>query len=299
MKTPKNKRLAIFSSGWKHFPTPPISLLDIMCQFIASEILETDRLITRWITQTKKPLGTILTKDEADGFRFAFWDIFEKQCNENGWEKTGHRVFSLKCLLQAKHPISAESLNTALWELQWALYNELKAIKFVMIDGLKSHFLENENLFGEDFHRNASVEINAEIKAAGNCLALDLKDAATFHLMRVAEFGLRQLAQHRPAINQPDLAHVLTAKRPLEEATWKMVYQAIDTEIKSRKAANTISTGEAEFYSHLMIQIRSFQFAWRDPIMHARFERPHEVDDMFDAVKKFMRELMAGGIPLK
>jgi hypothetical protein len=217
------------------------------------------------------------------------------QCKLMGMPNSTDRLWRFGLRLEREVNYNS-SVMAELQTIHNTMTFELDSNYFVRIPNDKINFFENDNLFDEDFHKNASDEINAEIKDAGNCLAAGLKSSAGFHLMRIAEFGLRQLAQHRPAINQPDLAHALTAKRPIEEATWKMVYKAIDTEIKSRKDAGTMKMSEQEFYSHLMIQIRSFQFAWRDPIMHARFERPHEVDDMFDAVKSFMRELMLGGI---
>jgi hypothetical protein len=68
---------------------------------------------------------------------------------------------------------------------------ELSQIKFAFIPTAKDKFFDRDDLFGKSFHDSAAPEMNSEIKAAGNCLAADLNTAAVFHLMRVAELGMR------------------------------------------------------------------------------------------------------------
>ena len=306
MKTPKPKSLAILQANGKQFPKLSFSLLEIMRQFIASEILETDRLITRWIAQTKKSPGTMLTQDEVDGFRKAFWDIFEEQCKENGWEKTGHRVFTLKCLLGAKHPISAESLNTALWELQWALYNELKTIKFTMIEDKKSHYLEQDNLFGEQVSKSFPSARN-EIQAAGNCLAMDLNTAAVFHSLRAAEIGMRALAVNLGV----KLTHKGKPKR-IEQGGWDQIITQIENKIRERHekykpakppvgvpapSAKAKKMGKKEFeflkFCRMMAnELFIFKEIWRNNTMHSITSyNESEAKGVFDRVRDFMQRL--------
>src|SRR6266481_8369805 len=90
---------------------------------------------------------------------------------------------------------SLPHLQSELRALQATVSNELSRRKFAFIPPEKVEFFETTNAFGlRVCIAFPSAEI--DIKAAGNCLAADLDTAAIFHLMRVAEIGLRALARH-------------------------------------------------------------------------------------------------------
>jgi hypothetical protein len=185
-------------------------------------------------------------------------------------------------------------IRTELSSLVNSITQEVECTHFVYIPEAKSEFCEQDCLFGEALHKAASSEINAEIKAAGNCIAADLHTAAVFHLMRVAEFGLHKLIEHLRSAG----FNLLSAER-VEFATWSALIGAIDGELKRLKGTEKSQTREEElqFYSAILSEARAFQYAWRDPVMHARFEEPMEAENVFRHVKRFMQEL-ASRVPL-
>ena len=71
---------------------------------------------------------------------------------------------------------------------------ELAYRKFAFIKPSLSAYFEQEQLFGKDVHEKIP-KARQDIKESGNCLAAELHTAAVFHLMRVAEHGLRKLAR--------------------------------------------------------------------------------------------------------
>ena len=107
------------------------------------------------------------------------------------------------------------SIYKALVSIRTKLHEELDSIRFALIEPSKVQFFVRDDLFGKAFHDAAPADISAEIKAAGNCLALDLNTAAVFHLMRTAELGLRKLAKRLGA----------RLKHPLDFADWGRVIE--------------------------------------------------------------------------
>ncbi len=186
-------------------------------------------------------------------------------------------------------------IQAELQALRRELCNELMATEFALIPTDKAAYFERDNLFGEEFHKNADQKINDEIKAAGNCLAAELNTAAVFHLMRAAEFGLRHLVADMAAKGVP-----ISISCPIEFSTWGKVIDAVDVELRRIKSTPVAAAREADlhFYSLVSSEFRAIQYLWRDPVMHARFEEPHEAENAFRHVRRFMQEL-AKRLPLK
>ncbi len=92
-------------------------------------------------------------------------------------------------------PQTFQHIYALLRTLGRIVWEEMEQIKLVVIKPDKAHFFEKESLFGLEVGM-AFPRAKAEIKDAGNCLAADLNTSAVFHLMRVAEHGLRALAKH-------------------------------------------------------------------------------------------------------
>lgn len=139
---------------------------------------------------------------------------------------------------------------------------ELKEHTFVYIPKAQAAYFEKDSLFG-DAVALSFPSIKAELKEAGNCLAADLNTAAVFHLMRVAERGMRSLANDR---------RVKFDKGPIEMQDWKSIVGQMEKEIakvsnwpKSKQRAQA-----EEFYNTALEEFRGFKDAWRNHVMHAR-----------------------------
>jgi len=140
------------------------------------------------------------------------------------------------------------------------MYEELQLIRLAVIPSDKAAFFEQEDLFG--IKGVCSNELNSEIKSAGNCLAADLNTAAVFHLMRVAEYGLRGLAK---------MIHV-KIKHDLDLADWGELIRGIEKKVSLLELKKRTKGNEQKilFYSSLLSDLKGFKHIWRNRTMHAR-----------------------------
>ena len=122
---------------------------------------------------------------------------------------------------------------------------------------------------------------------AGNCLALERNNGCVYHLMCVAEVGLRTLAWDRRVVAKHNKKAV-----PLEFAQWGELIGKLETEIdkiKSWRSKPTAALAQ-QFYNEALSEVRTFNNGWRTHIMHAR-SHTYTSDDavaLFGHVNRFM-----------
>lgn len=169
---------------------------------------------------------------------------------------------------------------------------ELEASYFLMILPGRRLFFEQPQPFGEEVAQRFA-NANKDIAAASRCFALDEWTACVFHLMRVLEIGLRDLARHlrvriitnRGKVKPIDYAQWADILRPLSKAV-ENIGQAANTPAKKRRH---------EYYSRLAGDFSHFKDAWRNHVMHAR--EPYDerdADTVYTSVSRFMQSLAAG-----
>src|ERR1700730_14655145 len=117
-----------------------------------------------------------------------------------------------------------------------------------------------------------------EIETGLDCYALDDYSGCVFHMMRIAELGLREIARER------GITRVGTKKnKPLEWETWKEVSDAIRSELNviRGKAPGPRRDNAINFYEIALDKIRLMQSLYRDPTMH--FREKYERGEAYDA----------------
>ena len=179
---------------------------------------------------------------------------------------------------------SYQIMMVELQELSNIIACELGETFLAFIPTKTSRFFEQEELFGKAVNR-AFPSAQIEIKDAGNCLAADLNTAAIFHLMRVAELGLRALARH---------LNVTIKNRPLEYAEWGTIIRHIEQKIKpeNQKPRSEEKSDTLEFYHGAIGEFNAFKDVWRNNVMHTR--RSYDEDEatrVFSHVRQFMQGL--------
>jgi hypothetical protein len=188
-------------------------------------------------------------------------------------------------------------LQSGIADIQYAMSVELKNITLTFIPPNKVEYLEAAELFGKAVKAAASDELNAEIKAAGNCIAADLNTAAVFHLMRVVELGLRALGRH---LKVPTCGR--KNQTPIALGTWEQVIQALET--KTVAVANIVGRSvkkqkDLEFYKGVILEFRAFKDIWRNSVSHCRCAYDeHQAMSALIHVRRFV-ELLAARIRLK
>jgi hypothetical protein len=142
-------------------------------------------------------------------------------------------------------------------------------------------------LFGDDINKAFPVAI-ADIQEVGNCIAAGLYTAAVFHLMRVANIGLREIARHWGVSK--------IGTKELEYCRDEQIISEIERLIEARlKAAATQLhdekwEAETKLYRGLMLDCRYFKDVDRDGTMHARnsYKKPGAMD-VYAHVRDFMQ----------
>jgi hypothetical protein len=155
---------------------------------------------------------------------------------------------------------------------------------FVQVLSDRTQYLLASDTFGERAIQ-AFKSANYDMQQAGFCLGLELNTAAVFHLMRVAEVGLRALAFDRD---------VAIPKTILEFATWEEIIRQLESAEDRIKDLPKTPAREAQFdfYHGAMMEFKRFKNKWRNPVMHSRdtYDRD-EALSAFTHVSAFMRLL--------
>jgi hypothetical protein len=162
---------------------------------------------------------------------------------------------------------------------------ELGKQRFAFISPDRHRFFQQDDLF-QLGSPPPFPAIAQDIKDAGNCLAADLSTAAVFHLMRVAEWGLRSLAKK---------AGVRVKKTPLDWAEWRTLIDGIRVKKVvpiAGKRRGPKKDADLEFYRGLLGEFEAFKDVYRNQVMHSRRTYDHrEAESAMLHVGEFLRRL--------
>lgn len=149
---------------------------------------------------------------------------------------------------------------------------------------LAKYFEPTSPLFG-DAVNDRFIEAAEDIEDAGRCLAFGQGTAAVMHLMRVAEVGLKSLAQALKIPYAP---------------SWESYLNQIQTKIgANHKTKSTKWKKSEKFFRDVSGDLITIKQAWRNPTMHVdRKYYPDEAEVIFGAVRTLMQTL-AEGLPQK
>jgi hypothetical protein len=157
---------------------------------------------------------------------------------------------------------------------------------FLYVAPDRTEYVDAAALFGSQV-KDAFPSAAFDILESGNCLACEIHTAAVFHLMRVAEIGLRAFARDR---------RVKLPKRgqPLELATWEEILKKLEeAETVIQTYPKTLALeAQFEFVHGTNMQFKRFKNVFRNRVMHTReeFGRAQALG-VFENVRDFMQTL--------
>jgi hypothetical protein len=167
-----------------------------------------------------------------------------------------------------------------------AIENNLNSRKFMYIPVDQASYWNNLKMFGEHFVLAFPEKATMEMLEAGKCLAAARGTACVFHCMRVAEYGLRKLAQKlNVTISDKN------KKCPLEYGDWNKVITEIRGAItETRKLPNgPRKEAKLQFYSNAADHCEYMKDIWRNEVMHARrFYNEAETKAVVNRVRDFV-----------
>lgn len=177
------------------------------------------------------------------------------------------------------------TIRHQLQTLASTILDDIATFNFLWVQKDRSACVNADALFGDKV-KAAFPSASEDIMEAGNCFAAECNTAAVFHLMRVAEIGLRALARDR-RITTPK-------KQPLELATWEEIIKQLEDAEKAIQGYPKTLAREAQydFYHGALMQFRAFKNAFRNQIMHTRksYDRLR-AESVFNHVREFMQIL--------
>jgi hypothetical protein len=192
-------------------------------------------------------------------------------------EHTIQMAQQLDAQLKTNQRFSPELLVQELIKLKQLIIMETSKRKLAFIPAPYDIYFEQDRLFGNEVY-DTFDEARQDLKDAGNCLAASLPTASVFHLMRVAEHGLRKLARKLGV----KLTH--TGKpMPIEFGDWNKVITAIK---------NKITQAKLELYSNAADHCEYMKDIWRNNTAHTR--KPYsgpEAEGVLGRVRDFMQFL--------
>jgi len=157
--------------------------------------------------------------------------------------------------------------------------------------------------FGEEvFDVFENARYDAEQGAL--CIATGTSTAAVFHLMRVAEWGVRALGKELGLTRVKEvvkpkpggkLQKPVTKYVPIQNCVWEKIENQL--RLKSDAKLNKLRPGPAkdkkqQFYGSVLTDFHGFKLEWRNHVMHTR--GTYEETDALRAlthVERFMRSL--------
>jgi hypothetical protein len=279
--------MIIGDPAWEHLPRGLMSLLD-MINFVLLDFSVAYRALDQEIAfaaanaQSLRPL----TDDDLNRITGNLQWISDVSHRLALSHSNARLSRTLGAIRKFKiFPITYKEINDQLIILKEAIDDDIRIVHFFHHPPEKAELLLR---FEIEWRPTISAfrSTRDEIIDAIDCYAMGHGTASVFHMMRVAELGLRALARERG---------VTFSKKPLEWANWQEILE--QTEAKTRAATKGMAPGPAKdaaaaFYSGAIGQMHAFKDTYRNVTMHVR-KRYDELDALraINQVRDFMNGL--------
>ncbi len=217
--------------------------------------------------------------------------LAQLHCQNLGFADTAMLpLFTIKAALEkfdlaVPTPDITDDVRRELRAFRKTIELELEKRHFAYVPQEYEKFFEKQALFGDGvlvkFH-----DAHQDVTDAGNCLAMCLPTACVFHLMRVAEHGLRYLSKKL----RVRLTH--SGKFcPITFADWNTIIEACKNKIRE---AHKLSKGpkrqaQLELYSDAADHCMFMKDIWRNNLAHTREPyKDAEAIAVLERVRDFM-----------
>jgi hypothetical protein len=209
------------------------------------------------------------------------------QCEELGLDDCGLTLARIRHSM-GRDKMDASRLQGESEHAYNAFVDSLNRLTYLFVPKDLCKYVDQDRLFGDKVWERFK-DARQDVCQAGNCLAIECATASVFHLMRVAEHGLRAVAKKL----QVKLTHK-GENQPIEFADWNDVITGIRNKITEvRKLPRGPRKDKSlTFYSDVADQCEYMKDIWRNTIAHTR--RPYTTPEavaVFHRVETFMQRL--------
>jgi hypothetical protein len=235
---------------------------------------------------TEGGISQLVSEAQAKIFKNHF-DYIAAQCAKLLLERADSRIARMAGLFQRR--FSYAELSIELGALYEAIEDDLQFERFYHYQRQKGFLLLK--LPGDWATTiKAFPSTRLEIEDAVDCFASDHPTASVFHLMRIAEYGLRALARERKIS--------LPKGKPIEWATWQDILTQIDDSVNGKAGiGKTAKAGPGKddalaFYNGALGHFLAFKDQYRNAVSHVRKRYEEwEAEIALNHVRDFMNGL--------
>jgi len=184
-------------------------------------------------------------------------------------------------------PMTSSELLWKLNALRELVESEMKQkIVLSIPDDLAVYYQQNKPLGNDVYDSFPSARF--DLTEASTCLACGNNVASAFHMMRVAEIGLRELGRDRQI--------PLAKSGKVDFTEWGKIIGELEVAVQAiQQWPNSHIKDEAQkFYNKTLQEIRSFNDGWRRHAVHARPSPEMETDEaiaLWGHTSRFIRKL--------
>lgn len=225
--------------------------------------------VARSLTGQEAVRGAIVGIDHVETFGKNVFETLKNGHIDNAWKR-----------------LRSWGQNEARWDelfnracaLRDAVRIETQEYVFYVYPKEKGHKLLDWKPYWETTTK-AFPDVRIDCYCATDCYGLGHNTASVFHSMRVAEVGLRALANERRV--------KLPRNKAVEWGTWQEIIKALDDEIKligQTWKAGKRKDAALEFYSGARTDLNGFKDEYRNLVSHVRMQY-----DEFQALRALTR----------
>lgn len=206
-----------------------------------------------------------------------------------GLKETPEMAKSLKGSFDADPNLSTMEAFTSVTNLTELMVSELSKTKVFVIYEAEAKMFEQEAFFGGAVF-DAYPSARMDIAEAGSCFACGRYNAAIYHAVQAAEFGLRALARDRRVVVRMHKKDV-----PLDQAMWGKIIEGLAPKISLIDSWSAGSPKDAahQFFKPSLLDADTLNDAFRRHISHGRGYRYEKADARFvlDVSQRFLNRL--------
>ena len=189
----------------------------------------------------------------------------------------------IETVVDAVHGNDVEAVRRSFLELQKRVYQELKAKVVFCLPGEKVRYWSPFWLVDTKIYDHFPSAWH-EFHRAGHCYAFGENTACVFHLMRIVDFGLRQVAK--------------SLGIEYDARNWSGIGKKIQQKMEQKYDTKTDDWKKSELmYAEILTDIQAISRGHRNPVLH-ELEKKYEERDalhMLNVVEGFMLHLAKHG----
>lgn len=222
--------------------------------------------------------------DEDGGLSMLLREM-KKQCDFVGLDTSANMIVRMAKRIEYGLLTDREMLSENLTVLRETIRFELEDRFFYSYPKARS---ARVRAFDDDWREivMAFPSVGADALAGVDCWALEHGTASVFHLMRVAERGLRALARERRV--------TLKSGRLLEYAEWEIILRETGKQRDAlmNKPPSPKRDAAVEFYSGMLLELQGFKDVYRNNVNHSRESYDAlQAESVLNHVYAFMKRL--------